>query len=255
MAGANSDPIYSKVGAIDGGNILLTAANDFNGQSVNNQVIFTADSTNGSYIQRLRFKPLGGTVTASVARIYINNGLGRFASIAGTMAAITPTGTQSTTGGAVTTGPGITWYAKVYPVDAQGQIGIASLEATAAATTASATGSIAWAWTAVNAAKTYILITGTATGAERHMFTATTNSYTQTVDVSTARENPGSLAGGNNAYYGDISLPICTASAVAGTPEFDYPMNMALPPGFRIIVGLGTTVTAGWSCTVIGGSY
>ena len=39
----NNDPIYSRVGAIDGGNILLTAANDYNGQNVNNQVIFTAD--------------------------------------------------------------------------------------------------------------------------------------------------------------------------------------------------------------------
>ena len=101
----NNDPIYSRVGAIDGGNILLTAANDYNGQNVNNQVIFTADSTKGSYIQRLRFKPLGGTVSASVARIFINNGLGRFASIAGSMGAITPTGTQSTTGGTMFVGP------------------------------------------------------------------------------------------------------------------------------------------------------
>lgn len=252
---ANSDPIYTRVGAIDGGNILLNAANDFNGQNINNQVVFTADAINGSYVQRIRFKPLGGTVSASVARIYINNGLSRFASIAGSMGAITPTGTQSTTGGTMFVGPGVTWFAKVYPVDPGGAIGTPSLEATAAATTASLTGSIAWSWTAVNGAKSYIIITGTATGAERHMFTSTTNSYTQTVDVSAIRENPGSLAGGNNMYYGDVSLPIVPVSANSGTLEFDYPMNFALPPGYRILVGLGTTVTAGWSATVIGGTY
>jgi hypothetical protein len=252
---ANNDPIYSRQGAIDGGNILLTAAADYNGQSVNNQVIFTADSTNGSYIQRLRFKALGGTVTASVARIYINNGLSRFASIAGSMSAITPTGTQSTTGGSMFTGTGVPWYCKVYPVDSGGGIGVPSIEATAAATTASTTGSIAWAWTAVNGAKSYIIITGSAAGAERHMFTSTTNSYTQTVDVSTQRENPGSLAGGNNILFGELSLPIVAAAAAAATPEFDYPMNFALPPGFRIVVGLGTTVSVGWTCTAICGNY
>ena len=251
----NSDPIYSKVGAIDGGNVLLTAAADYNGQNINNQVIFTADATNGSYIQRLRFKALGGTVTASVARIYINNGLSRFASIAGTMAAITPTGTQSTTGGTMFTGTGVTWYGKVYPVDPQGAIGTPSLEATAAAVGASTAGSIAWSWTAVNGAKSYILITGTATGAERQMFTSTTNSYTQTVDVSPTRENPGSLAGGNNIFFGEINLPIITASNAAATPDYDYPMNFALPPGNRIVVGLGTTVTAGWTCSAICGNY
>lgn len=171
------------------------------------------------------------------------------------MGAITPTGTQSTTGGTMFVGPGVTWFAKVYPVDPGGAIGTPSLEATAAATTASLTGSIAWSWTAVNGAKSYIIITGTATGAERHMFTSTTNSYTQTVDVSAIRENPGSLAGGNNMYYGDVSLPIVPVSANSGTLEFDYPMNFALPPGYRILVGLGTTVTAGWSATVIGGTY
>lgn len=255
MAAPNNDAIWSRQGAIDGGNILLTAANDYNGQSINNQVVFTADPTNGSYIQRLRFKALGATTSATVARIFINNGLSRFASIAGTMAAITPTGTQSTTGGSMFVGPGVTWFAKVYPIDPGGAIGIPSLEATAAATTASATGSIAWSWTAVNGAKSYIIITGTATGAERHMFTSTTNSYTQTVDISATRENPGALAGGNNALYGEITLPIATATPAAAQPDIDYPMNYALPPGCRIVVGLGATVTAGWTCQAIAGNY
>lgn len=255
MAAPNNDPVYSRQGAIDGGNILLTAAADYSGQSINNTVIFTGDATNGSYIQRLRFKALGSTTSATVARIYLNNGNGRFASIAATMGAITPSGTQSTTGGTMNTGTGITWYAKVYPIDPNGQIGIPSLEGSAVAIASSTTGSIAWTWTAVNGAASYIIITGTATGAERHSFTSSTNSYTQTVNVSTSRDSPSALAGGNNALFGEVSLPIVTATQTAATPDIDYPMNFALPPGYRIVVGLGTTVTAGWTCSAIAGNY
>lgn len=51
---------------------LTTAAADYTGISANNKLVYTAGS-NGGFIQRLRFKSIG-TNTASVARIYINNG-------------------------------------------------------------------------------------------------------------------------------------------------------------------------------------
>lgn len=79
MATQNIDPIYSRRGqlannATTGMNqLILTAANDYTGAGANNSLVFTADATNGSYVQRLRFKP-GGTNVASVARIFINNG-------------------------------------------------------------------------------------------------------------------------------------------------------------------------------------
>lgn len=59
----------------------------------------------------------------------------------------------------------------------------------------------------------------------------------------------------NNAFYGEQSLPATTAINTAGTIDIDYPMNIALNPGFRIYVGLGTTVAAGWSVMPIGGRY
>lgn len=59
----------------------------------------------------------------------------------------------------------------------------------------------------------------------------------------------------NNSFYGQISLPGTTAINTAATTEIDYPMNIALNPGFRIYVGLGTTVAASWICTAIGGKY
>lgn len=141
----NIDPIFTKSGdvsnnATTGMNALITAAaNDYTGAGANNSLVFTADSTNGSYVQRLRLKA-GGTNVASVMRIFLNNG--------------------STNG------------------------------------TAS-----------------------------------------------------------NNVFYGEVSLPATTAIATSATIEIDYPMNFALPAGFRIYVGLGTAVAAGWVVTPIAGKY
>lgn len=59
----------------------------------------------------------------------------------------------------------------------------------------------------------------------------------------------------NNAFFGEQSLPATTAIATAGTVDIDYPMNIAINPGFRIYVGLGTTVAAGWSVVPIAGAY
>lgn len=78
MAG-NAAPIYSKVGSVSnngttGMNQLVTAAaTDYTGIDADTSLIFTADATNGSFVQRIRFKA-GGSNVATVARIYINNG-------------------------------------------------------------------------------------------------------------------------------------------------------------------------------------
>ena len=76
---ANTNPIYSKAGDVSnnsgtGMNQLITAAaNDYTGINANVSLVFTADATNGGFVQRLRFKA-GGTNVATVARIYLNNG-------------------------------------------------------------------------------------------------------------------------------------------------------------------------------------
>lgn len=64
---------------------------------------------------------------------------------------------------------------------------------------------------------------------------------------------PGTAA--NNVFIGEISLPATTAIATAATPDLDYPLGFALPPGFRIYVGLGTAVAAGWTVSGVGGQY
>jgi hypothetical protein len=59
----------------------------------------------------------------------------------------------------------------------------------------------------------------------------------------------------NNVLIGQISLPGTTAINTAATVEVDYPLNIAIGAGFRIYVGLGTTVAAGWMCCAIAGQY
>lgn len=59
----------------------------------------------------------------------------------------------------------------------------------------------------------------------------------------------------NNVFYGEQSLPATTASATVATIDVDYPMNFAIPNGFRIYVGLATAVAAGWVVTPIAGNY
>lgn len=143
---SNTDPIFSKQGDLSnngstGMNQAITAAaNDFTGASASNSLVFTADATNGGFVQRLRLKA-AGTNIASVLRIFVNNG---------------------------------------------------SVNTTAA----------------------------------------------------------------NNSFYGEIALPATTASATSATgPDMDYPMNIALPAGFRIFVGLATAVAAGWVVTPVAGKY
>jgi hypothetical protein len=77
---ANTAPIYSIQGdnSVNDGTTMpstfTTAAADYTGATAtHNKLVFTADATNGGFIQRLRFKAIG-TNTASVVRIFINNG-------------------------------------------------------------------------------------------------------------------------------------------------------------------------------------
>ena len=69
----NSAPIFSKVAKaqwING----ITAANTAKDGTGTVSPVFTADPTNGSFIQKLIIRPRGANV-ASVLRIFMNNGL------------------------------------------------------------------------------------------------------------------------------------------------------------------------------------
>lgn len=72
MAG-NTSPIWSKIGDIQWGITVTTANTTTDLTTGTTYLIFTADATNGGYLQKLRVRPLGTNV-ATVLRIWINNG-------------------------------------------------------------------------------------------------------------------------------------------------------------------------------------
>ena len=69
----NITPIFSKVGDIQWINGIATANTTTDLTSGTTYLAFTADATNGGYVQKIRFRALGTNV-ATVARIWINNG-------------------------------------------------------------------------------------------------------------------------------------------------------------------------------------
>jgi hypothetical protein len=78
MAG-NQLPIFSRRGAINGSNMggggYMTAQNTTADlTSGTTYLLFTSEATNGSYVQRIRFRPTVGSTTGTVARIWLNNG-------------------------------------------------------------------------------------------------------------------------------------------------------------------------------------
>jgi hypothetical protein len=71
--------------------------------------------------------------------------------------------------------------------------------------------------------------------------------------------NNGATVGtaSNSAIIGELGIPATTTSATAALPDFDYPLNFAMPAGYAIYVTVGTA--PGGSCemsvTVFGGKY
>lgn len=69
----------------------------------------------------------------------------------------------------------------------------------------------------------------------------------------------------NNTLYAEITLPATTLSEVAALvlQEIPNPLNiidmsgfpLVLPPGYKLNVTIGTTVSAGYAVTAVGGKY
>jgi hypothetical protein len=137
MAG-NLSPIFSKIGKV-GFAPAITLANTAKDGTGVVDVVFAADATNGSFLQKLKIRPKGTNV-ASVMRVFLNNG-----------------------------------------------------------------------------------------------------------GVSTTATN--------NTLFDEISLPATTNTEVAALAGFEYPVNLALPAGYRVHVTLGTAVAGGYAVTGVGGDY
>ena len=127
-----------------------------------------------------------------------------------------------------------------------------------------ASGDIQWAVSATTANTTKDLTTGTAFTA----FTASaTGGYVQRIRFKPLGANVATVAriwindgeshsiASNNTLWDDISLPATSNSETSAQPTFELPLNMALPPNYKIMVTLGTAVAAGYTITVVGGKY
>lgn len=71
---ANIQPIYSRLADVQWATEIVQSANTTTTLTSGTiYPVFTADTTNGGYVQRIRFRPLGSNA-ATVARVWVNNG-------------------------------------------------------------------------------------------------------------------------------------------------------------------------------------
>ena len=260
----NMAPIFSRASDIQG-EIFLTApvattGTGYTGADANAVPIYFADPVNGGYVQKIRIKA-NATQPVNVVRFwYCSNNGGSYTTT--TTAPQTPTATISSTSGVMT--PGV-YYMKVQALDAYEQPGAWSTEIS---NTVPATGNnIVWGWSApatvTQGVSQYRLSIGLATGQQQFSIAnvvGTTYTQNTTFWIGALGNQTGEFASPNALLYntsliGEISIPAITASATAATAEFDYPINAALPPGWRILAGLGSTSANGLSLCTYAGRY
>lgn len=75
MAAPNSEPIFTRVADIQWAESITAANNTVDITTGTSYLVFTADATNGGYVQRARIKanPANNTA-ATVIRFWLNNG-------------------------------------------------------------------------------------------------------------------------------------------------------------------------------------
>ena len=59
----------------------------------------------------------------------------------------------------------------------------------------------------------------------------------------------------NNALIAEVSLAATTNSETAALAGNELALNIPVPPGYRVMVTLGTAVAGGYAITAMGGDY
>jgi hypothetical protein len=250
----NTAPIFSRRGNIQGITGFGAAAigSDYSGQHVNNAQVFVADAASGSFVQSLRVKFQGATNTqVSVMRIFVARNRANLVSTLGTPAAPTISGTS---GGSLPllSGP---YFAKVIADDAWGAHSAVSNESTTFTLTGSDT-ALSVAFTPLTGAAGHDIFLGNVTNGQMMKFEA---GITSPFVITSLNGEWDTVSGylGNAQFIGELAIPVWTASNTSVLPELIYPLNVALPPGHRILVGLGTALTSNalLAVTAIAGDY
>ena len=62
--------------------------------------------------------------------------------------------------------------------------------------------------------------------------------------------------GSNVVLFDEVTLPAVTATQTAATAVYELPMNIALPPNYKIVATVAVTqANGGWYVSAVGGSY
>lgn len=106
------------------------------------------------------------------------------------------------------------------------------------------------------------------TGTVLTLFTAGTNgSFVQKIRFRSVGTNTASVARifinngstnatiANNILYDEFPLAGTTATETNALSTYELPLNIPLPAGYKINVAIGTSVSAGYFISVIGGNY
>jgi phage tail protein X len=69
--------------------------------------------------------------------------------------------------------------------------------------------------------------------------------------------NAGTPSTGSNVVlFDEVTLPTITVSSTAAQAVYELPMNIALPPNYKIVATVATQqATGGWYVSAVGGSY
>lgn len=124
---------------------------------------------------------------------------------------------------------------------------------------------VQWGTTVVATANTAMDGTGTVLT----VFTAdaTNGGYVQKLNIRHAGTNVATLlriffnngstnaTALNNILYGELGIAANTVSQTAPASDYVFPLNLALPLGYKINVTVGTTVSAGLYICGVGGKY
>jgi hypothetical protein len=60
---------------------------------------------------------------------------------------------------------------------------------------------------------------------------------------------------GNNVLFTEATIAATTLSEVAALTEYTIPLDLPLPPGYRVYCAIGTTVAAGLRITAVFADY
>jgi len=131
----------------------------------------------------------------------------------------------------------------------------------------SGVGDIQWGTTALTTANPSYEASGS--GAVLFFSASASGSFVQRVRFKASGSTTATVArifiadtelpstGSNVVLFDEVTLAATTATQTAATAVYEIPMNVALPPNYKIVATVATAQVAGggWYVSAVGGSY